>query len=240
MQQIHYSSERDPLTFMKRDEQLLHRQSENALSLLHFYRWPPFCITYGRFIPIEHYLSPLFLQNHASLVARRPTGGGITFHGHDFSFSFLSSHPQWQGCSPQRGHKRVHRWICKILSATFSLPSLHLSLALQSEVAEQIQERRFCSTYISLYDLLYKGKKVGSSSQKRNSHSVLYQITLFVTAHNPLLIEKSLLERKSKWICKRMKEKSGALWNQFSTSSQEKLMYSLVNGLHLLMESSNL
>ena len=73
---------------MQKDKELIERGRD--LPLLRFYEWEGFCITTGIFIEPEKFVDLERCSERGIEIAKRPTGGGLLFHGFDPFFSFLS------------------------------------------------------------------------------------------------------------------------------------------------------
>ncbi len=151
---------------MRIDSELLESLKK---PLLHLYRWAAPSATYGYFIDPEEWVEPKID------LARRPTGGGIVFHIWDLAFSFLlpSDHPL---CRPIAidNYRFVNQIVLEALKPFLKEePSLIDHTVEQSGAADQ-----FCMAKPTIYDVIYRGRKVAGAAQRRKRQGYLHQGTL--------------------------------------------------------------
>jgi lipoate---protein ligase len=153
---------------MQKDRDLVMNGSNGPL--LRFYDWDGFCATVGYTIKADEYLCLDRLS-----VAKRPTGGGILFHGNDFAFSlFFPRGHQWVQGSVEE--------VCRRINGTIKGGLLGLILPeadVESFFTPQISP--FCMARATAFDLLWSGYKIGGCAQRWTRYGLLHQVSIFLT-----------------------------------------------------------
>jgi lipoate-protein ligase A len=165
---------------MGKDEQLLHSLKFEQKPILHFYEFERPSFTYGYFTKVEKFLKPEGISSLGLDHAKRPTGGGITFHMSDFTFSILipNTFPTYSH-NPLINYAFIHSIVSKVLEKVFKKRFDYL----QTEKKEGIEG--FCSTKPTQYDLLYQGKKICGAAQRKKPWGYLHQGTIFLAPIQP-------------------------------------------------------
>ena len=93
--------------------------------------------------------------------AKRMTGGGILFHGHDLSYSLVLPPKLLEGFNV----KQTYEKICSFLLAFYQ------SLGLNAKYAKDVEEivlskSDFCQVGYEAYDIIVNGVKIGGNAQK--------------------------------------------------------------------------
>ena len=150
---------------MQRDRDLITKTIEAPI--VRFYEWDCLCATVGYSVQPEVYVRPDVLP-----IAKRPTGGGILFHGHDLAFSILVPRTHWllaltvaEAC----GH----------LNGAISSALSHVLPEMLPKVPENRSDLPFCMAQPTPYDLLWAGYKIGGCAQRRTRFGLLHQVSLF-------------------------------------------------------------
>lgn len=169
---------------MDKDRQLLHDLRRDDAPLLHLYEWKTPSITYGYFTQPAELLNLEKLSKKGVELARRPTGGGITFHFTDFAFSILipASHPH---CSTNtlNNYAFVNGLILDILTQfTNQKKEFHLHQNPLSHGCTQADH--FCLAKPITYDLMLGNKKVGGGAQRRTKQGFLHQGSIILGCFN--------------------------------------------------------
>lgn len=154
---------------MQIDAQLLSYPLDEPV--LRFYDWLGAAITYGYFIsPLE------WLKKLPDNAARRPTGGGLIFHEHDFSFTLALplSHPLTQKPVLER-YQLINNQVLAAIQQVVPECDLSLQLLQPKETIDEL-----CMANPTVYDLLLAGKKVGGSAQRKNKYAFIHQCSLFL------------------------------------------------------------
>lgn len=163
---------------MERDARLLQQLNPTGCPLLHIYQWASPCLTYGHFTDPHRHLHVDRLNPCGLHMARRPTGGGIIFHGTDFAFSVLipASHPRFS-LNTLDNYALINRQVAEAIvpfTASHGLPEL---LARDPPCAPT-HCLPFCMAKPTRYDLIINGKKVGGAAQRRSKNGLLHQASL--------------------------------------------------------------
>lgn len=160
---------------MAKDTLLLKKMQVDSLPTLHFYEWKGNSATYGYFINPFNLLSREGVAKHQLALARRPTGGGVTFHLTDFAFSILipASHPNYS-LNTLDNYRFINR-----LVATAIEPFMG-DVEFFGEDTNAVNEacRSFCMAKPTQYDIMQGDRKVGGAAQRRTKQGFLHQGTL--------------------------------------------------------------
>lgn len=164
---------------MARDEQLLEELRDEPV--LHFYEWAQPAATYGYFFNPR----AMLLTSEGLDLARRVTGGGLTFHITDFAFSLAlpASHPSFSQHAVLENYRFVNSRIITALNKIF--PATYQMLA---QGAGGIPS--FCMAQETKYDVMCDGKKAVGAAQRTKRWGYLHQG--FVSLALP---ERCFLER---------------------------------------------
>lgn len=187
--ETHFKTAEEIMAF---DRQLLEGFQEEASSILHLYDWPS-CktVTFGHFIKAEEYIDFKKLKELEFQLSKRPTGGGITFHFEDFAYSLIlpSSHPKISS-NTLNNYRFINQNILKAIQGIFSNPSTHL---LESE---NTSSHPFCMAKPTAFDLIFEGKKMGGSAQRKSKNGLLHQG--FIALNQPFndLVSQVVFDKK--------------------------------------------
>lgn len=169
---------------MDKDERLLSSLNDSNRGVLRFYDWREPCLTYGYFVKVEDHINLKSLEKRGIPIARRPTGGGILFHGLDFAFTVAipSSHPKFSTES-----KINYQWINQLIAEALQLPLFcHKEQSPLRDV--------FCMARPTQYDLVVEGKKIGGCAQRRTRSGLIQQTSIFLFPPDWQLMEELLLD----------------------------------------------
>lgn len=160
---------------METDRKFLEHLDE---PILHFYDWKFNSITYGHFTEPGKFLNLQHADKWNLELARRPTGGGITFHLTDLAFSVLvpSNHEGYH-LNIMENYAYIN---VKIASAIKKLVGKEANL-LNTEINSTSEtSTQFCSAAPTKYDVMWGNKKVGGGAQRRTKKGFLHQGTIFL------------------------------------------------------------
>lgn len=167
-----------PEVNMALDYDLLMLLSSTSNNVLHFYEWEGNCATYGYFINPAEYIDLHAAKNYRLSLAKRPTGGGITFHVCDLAFSVLitSKHPAYS-INIMDSYAFVNHAIAEAVQRF--LGSKGMPGLLAKETAPSVRaSQNFCMAKPTKYDVMLEGRKVGGGAQRRTKHGYLHQATI--------------------------------------------------------------
>ncbi len=179
-------------SLMERDRELLALLGERERPLLHLYEWEGPSATYGHFITPEHFFNQEACLQRGLQLAKRPTGGGITFHTSDLAFSLLipASHPL-VSANTLDNYSLVNSLILDAIRSMRSLPS-PLTLMEKAIIPRSASAERFCLATPTIYDILLEGKKVGGAAQRRTKNGILHQGTILLSLPCAELVKATL------------------------------------------------
>lgn len=183
--QMIYSHHLTPQEIMDKDRFLLEHLESSLI--LHLYNWGTPCLTIGYFLQAEDHLHLKELQEEGIVIARRPTGGGISFHLTDFSFSVLIPLSDSRVSSvTKENYALVNTQVIQaLLSYQKQIPSLTLS-SLEHPAGP------FCMARPTIFDIMMGGKKIGGAAQRRTKKGILHQGTLSLTPVPKKILQKVL------------------------------------------------
>ncbi|MGR3302438.1 MAG: lipoate--protein ligase family protein [Candidatus Scalindua sp.] len=173
----------DPYMNMAIDEALTKKciDSEDRPTAIRFYTWKEASCSIGYFQKMKDVLKTP--NNKRIPVVRRPTGGGIVYHGNDITFSIIKRRIQSNrqdditsfykliGESLLRGLERLG------FTCTFYLPEeeSHRSAQEGKSLNNRLSQQSFCSVTPAKYDIMLAGSKVAGYAARRSQGTVLCQ-----------------------------------------------------------------
>ncbi|WP_121626323.1 lipoate--protein ligase family protein [Poseidonibacter antarcticus] len=148
------------------DSALFKAFKKDSLPVLRLYSWQD-SVTFGLSQNPSDYVT--LLEEYKNNFAKRITGGGVLFHGHDISYSLIIPTSYIQN----KGVKETYELICSFILEFYS------SFGLKANFAKDIEEiilskNAFCQVGFEAYDIIINGKKIGGNAQKR-SKNVIFQ-----------------------------------------------------------------
>lgn len=181
---------------MQIDESLLQGLDSNQLPVLHLYSWAMPSITYGYFAKIENLLDLDQIKKHKVELAKRVTGGGVTFHFCDYAFSFLmpSNHPCFFD-NTLKNYRFVNQFVLKAVSQLITNKGELGYLEECSNECDKDQRFNFCMAKPTIYDVLYQQKKIGGAAQRKTAKGYLHHGTISVALPDRQYL-KDLLKSK--------------------------------------------
>lgn len=151
------------------DEALLLTAGARGLPVLRFYQWDtPATVSIG-------YVQRADAVPSGYTFVRRPTGGGVVYHDHDFTYSAAVPEGHWlTGLDRTASYDWINR------SVQQGLHSLRLAADLADQEIDGHVDRgsMVCFTNPTKYDLLLGGRKIAGSAQRRTREGILHQGSL--------------------------------------------------------------
>ena len=176
---------REPALNMALDEALLLTATGRGRPLLRFYRWDRTAVTIGH---IQTYRAA---PAQGFVVVRRPTGGGVVFHDHDFTYSVVAPVGHWlTGLERMKSYHWVNRAVLTGLEAC-AVPGI---LEHRETPASVDRSTMVCFQSPTRYDVMLKGRKVAGSAQRRTRDGILHQGSLHFGG--PLPVPREDLSRR--------------------------------------------
>ena len=154
-----------PAFNMAADEALLETAMERGRPVLRVYSWDRPSVSIG------------YIQQRASApegfaVVRRPTGGGIVYHDMDYTYTVVFPEGHWL-----TGLDRTmsYDWINRAVQAALNSLKFNASLSQDSIPHDVDRLTMVCFTNPTKYDILFDGRKVAGSAQRRTNDGILHQ-----------------------------------------------------------------
>lgn len=138
--------------------------------LLRLYEWKEPSVTYG------HFIDPAkTIKNFPWPKAKRPTGGGVLFHYHDFSFSFAcpATHPLYSN-TVSENYRWVNEIVIEVIKRVF--PKIDQIVCSSQESVFDT----FCMATPTPFDVVINGVKVGGAAQRKTKAGFVHQSSLFL------------------------------------------------------------
>ncbi len=168
--------EHPPALNMAIDQTLLQMTPHQGLPLLRFYGWdrPAVSIGYTQ----KHQLT----ARPGFTLVRRPTGGGLVYHDHDFTYSVIipASHP-----ISKLDRNESYRVINQAVREGLRQAKIGSTLADQQIPGSTDRAAMVCFDNPTRYDLLANGRKIAGSAQRRTANGILHQGSIHFDAPLP-------------------------------------------------------
>lgn len=154
----------DPAWNMALDEALLVTAEARGCGVVRVYGWTQPAATFGY---SQRYREVEALTTLRPLI-RRPTGGGVVSHAHDWTYSVVvAPGTPWYQHRARESYRRVHLWVAA------ALRRLGLDGALAAE--RQASTSGACFVGAEADDVLVDGRKIAGAAQRRNRLGLLIQ-----------------------------------------------------------------
>lgn len=196
---------------MDLDQQLLMNLNPKDLPILHLYEWQEDSVTYGYFTNPYNYLKK---ENCRLSLAKRPTGGGVTFHLTDFAFSlFIPATSPYFSENTLENYAFINSQIGKLISALFGLKGAELLIPKNN--CEKCAN--FCMAQPTQYDLTFNGLKIAGAAQRKTKRGFLHHGTISLAKLPHELLETILIDQT---IVKEIQSHSFYLLSENCSSSE--------------------
>ena len=173
----------DPYMNMAIDEALTREciDSEDRPATIRFYTWKETSCSIGYFQKMKAVLKA---QNNKKIpVVRRPTGGGIVYHGNDITFSIVKKRMQ---PSRQENITSFYKLIGESLlrgleklgftcTSYYPEETSHRSAQEGKPLNDSHTQQSFCSETPTKYDIMINGNKVAGYAARKSQGAVLCQ-----------------------------------------------------------------
>jgi lipoate-protein ligase A len=113
------------------DKVLVDSFEENNLPILRLYTWQK-SFTVGLSQKCEDY--PTYIKEYKNNCAKRITGGGVLFHGHDLSYSLVLPSSDFQGLSVKQSYEKI----CQFLLLFYKNLGLNSCFAKDSQRTKKV------------------------------------------------------------------------------------------------------
>jgi lipoate-protein ligase A len=148
------------------DNALFKAFNKDSLPVLRLYSWEN-SITFGVSQNPSDYVT--LLEEYENNFAKRITGGGVLFHGHDISYSLIIPATYIQ----DKGVKETYELICSFILTFYASFGLKANFAKDIE-SIVLSKDAFCQVGFEAYDIIINGQKIGGNAQKR-AKNVIFQ-----------------------------------------------------------------
>ncbi|MCP4970420.1 MAG: lipoate--protein ligase family protein [Arcobacter sp.] len=162
------------------DDALLTSYNKNDLAILRLYTWDK-SLTIGISQDFSEYS---FINEYNGNFAKRITGGGILFHGHDLSYSLIIPTQFFQGLSI----KQSYEIICSFILNFYKDLGLDAKYA-KDDLNVKLSKSEYCQVGFEAYDILVNGIKIGGNAQRRTKKAIFQHGSIPVLSPNKDKIE---------------------------------------------------
>ncbi len=159
-----YSYKQSAKLNMSIDKTLATLYKEKEYPIIRFYTWEK-SFTVGVSQKTDTYVKryPQYNNN----CAKRMTGGGALFHGHDISYRLVVPTSYLKGLSVKESYEKI---------CTFLL-NFYKNLGLDARYAKDCEDitlskSEFCQVGFEAYDIIANGLKIGGNAQKRSKNMI--------------------------------------------------------------------
>lgn len=177
----------DPYMNMAIDEAIVQLMKPDDLPVLRFFDWLQPSISIGYSQRVNNVLNVSLCRKEGVPFVRRPTGGGVVFHGVDITYSLILP-------VPPPGWDRyflVQSWIKKGLDK--------LGIKTSQYIESKKDTSGYCFISPSFGDIMVKGCKIGGLAGRRIKQKILRQGYLyFEDASNMIRFAKEIKTFKGK------------------------------------------
>ena len=169
---------------MKIDRLLLELcdNSRRPLSWLRFYQWAQPTISLGCHQKSSCAVQPAACRLHSIPLVKRPTGGRAVFHSHDLTYAVASNDPELlSGRSISTSYQLIANAL-KFGLARLRIPVLLTGRPTRRSTAKGANvDLKACFSSSSRHELVWQGRKLVGSAQRRLRWSFLQQGTIPLT-----------------------------------------------------------
>ena len=141
------------------DESLTLSFEENDMPIFRLYSWEPsFTLGISQKISDYEYLKKEYKNNYA----KRITGGGVLFHGHDLSYSLILPASYLHTLNVKESYEKI----CTFLLDFYKSIGLN-ALYVKDDENIKLSKSQFCQVGFEAYDIIVNGLKMGGNAQRR-------------------------------------------------------------------------
>lgn len=154
---VKFSPESKSLTAqqnMEQDYRQLCELSSISNPTLHFHQWRKESVTYGYFTSPEKWVNVQSIEKLEWDIARRPTGGGIIFHGYDLSFAIIiPAHYSGFSINTLENYTYINSKVAQAITAATGLKLNYFPCSCK-------RLPTFCMAQPTPFDLMIDGKRL--------------------------------------------------------------------------------
>lgn len=207
---------------MSTDDALLSCFDKDDKAILRFYYWKK-SFTIGISQDFSMYD---FCDEFHGNYAKRVTGGGVLFHGHDLSYSLVIPTPLLDGYNIKQSYEKI----CYFLLSFYKKLGLKTNYA-KDDDSVQLSKNEFCQVGFEAYDILVNGQKIGGNAQRRTKKAVFQHgsIPLYSVENSNMQKEKFGISLEDLDIKLSYEEATKLLIESFEETFDVDLEYSQLN-----------
>ncbi|MCM8818367.1 MAG: lipoate--protein ligase family protein [Candidatus Omnitrophica bacterium] len=160
-------------------------QDKKKPPVLRFYKWNPCSVSIGYNQNPDKIVNIEFCKKESIPIVKRPTGGSAIFHDIEITYSFCSNinhHPSF--FSPFFSYIKI----CKSIIKGIENLGIKMEIRGFSENKEPSFTNIPCFSLSSRHDIVYNGKKIVGSAQRRNNLSFLQHGSILIDIRKDLWI----------------------------------------------------
>lgn len=179
---------RDAFVNMAVDEAVLvHCMEAESVPVLRFYEWEKPSISIGYAMNPETEVNLLLCREKDVPVVRRITGGGLVFHKCDITYTVVFPE-DFGGAGPESGKRlsvlESYRLVNRALAEGLRELGIVTSLLERdkNKAANRQEAANICFSNPTVYDILYGGRKLAGSAQRRKKGWVLHQGSMLLSS----------------------------------------------------------
>jgi len=169
---------------MATDEALALSYEQNDTPILRLYHWDK-SFTLGVGQKPQEYSDRLEYKEYNNNYAKRITGGGVLFHGHDLSYSLILSPLDVENLSVKESYEKI----CSFLLNFYKKLGLKAKYV-KDDDSLTLSKSQFCQVGFEAYDIVIDGKKIGGNAQRRTKK--------FIFQHGSIPLEKITTDLQNK------------------------------------------
>ena len=160
---------------MSADRRILRRveRSRDPMTLIRFYGWDVPTVSIGRHQTAEQAADAVYCSRESIPIVRRPTGGRAVYHDSEVTYAIASNDREHFSIPDLRA---TYLEVAQALQRAMSILGIDCELATASP-RENLQLKTHrkspCFVVPSRYELLYSGRKLVGSAQRRAKRSFL-------------------------------------------------------------------
>lgn len=169
---------------MATDEALLKNFLYNNTIIFRLYTWEEDSLTIGVSQDLSSYN---LLDKYKDTYAKRITGGGILYHGHDLSYSLVIPTELLKDYSIKQSYEKI----CSFILTFYRKLGLDTCYAKDSKDIE-LSKSEYCQVGYEAYDILVNGQKIGGNAQRRTKKAIFQHgsIPIYTTKTNGVIDQK--------------------------------------------------
>ena len=189
---------------------------------IRFFGWNSPCISLGYFQKAKKELNLKTIQQNQVELVQRPTGGRAVFHVEELTYSVVASSNLHLWTSSQR---TTYQAISQALLCGFKSLNLWSQLSRsQVDYSRQVEIKSPCFITPARLEILYEGKKLVGSAQKRNPFVFLQHGSILCSLkHQELPQYLNLLQEEQKQYLQILRQNSICLEEIFPKVLPEKI-----------------